>query len=385
MVMEEDGNKNEDIILSSPFAFEWESNEDQRAPNILQLIRTVIKNLSPGSDLIRFQLPPIFNIPKSHLQYYGEAVYSVNQNMLGRCVEGKSSLERMIHVVAWSISTVRPLPFAAAPFNPILGETHHVSRGSLNVLLEQVSHHPPVSALHATGENSNIDLVWCENFSAKFYGASIDVEVSSKRRLTLQQQGEVYVMNSPNLSVKLFPVFANEWVGNVKIKCEESGLEADLCYRKGSFFGPRGNKRSIKGRIKESSSSKVLYEVAGHWDRTITIKDPNNSELKVIHDAKEAITGLRNPILKNREGMKESESAVVWAKVNRALLARDWERAGEVKRAIEERERELARQRKSRGENWSAKHFDVSYSKANGWACSPKEKYVPPAPIVYSV
>lgn len=28
--------------------------------------------------------------------------------------------------------------FGQAPFNPILGETHHVSKGSLNVLLEQV-------------------------------------------------------------------------------------------------------------------------------------------------------------------------------------------------------------------------------------------------------
>lgn len=28
--------------------------------------------------------------------------------------------------------------FGVAPYNPILGETHHASRGNLNVLLEQV-------------------------------------------------------------------------------------------------------------------------------------------------------------------------------------------------------------------------------------------------------
>ena len=33
---------------------------------------------------------------------------------------------------------MRPVIFGVAPYNPILGETHHVSRGNLNVLLEQV-------------------------------------------------------------------------------------------------------------------------------------------------------------------------------------------------------------------------------------------------------
>ena len=33
---------------------------------------------------------------------------------------------------------MRPVIFGVAPYNPILGETHHISRGNLNVLLEQV-------------------------------------------------------------------------------------------------------------------------------------------------------------------------------------------------------------------------------------------------------
>lgn len=60
--------------------------------------------------------------------------------MLSKCGKGETSVERMIAVVGWSISTLRPLMFGVAPFNPILGETHHVSRASLNVLLEQVKY-----------------------------------------------------------------------------------------------------------------------------------------------------------------------------------------------------------------------------------------------------
>lgn len=77
-------------------------------------------------------------MPKSQLQCYGETVYCVGNDMLSRCSKAESSLERFASVVAWSISTTRPLIFGVAPFNPILGETHHVSKGTLNVLLEQV-------------------------------------------------------------------------------------------------------------------------------------------------------------------------------------------------------------------------------------------------------
>ena len=85
------------------------------------------------------QMPPLFNIPKTHLQCYGESVYCIaSGDIVSRCNRSERPLDRFIAVVAWSISTVRPVIFGVAPYNPILGETHHASRGNLNVLLEQV-------------------------------------------------------------------------------------------------------------------------------------------------------------------------------------------------------------------------------------------------------
>lgn len=95
------------------------------------------------------QLPPLFNMPKSQLQLYGEGVYCIGEDYLSKCAKAKSSLERFTSVVAWSISTTRPAIFGFAPFNPILGETHHVSKGTLNVLLEQVILIDSISQLHA--------------------------------------------------------------------------------------------------------------------------------------------------------------------------------------------------------------------------------------------
>ncbi|GJY75791.1 oxysterol-binding protein-related protein 4C-like protein isoform X1 [Tanacetum coccineum] len=103
-----------------------------------------------------------------------EALVDVVERLgTGRCANGETSLERFMSVVAWSISTLCPLTFGLAPFNPILGENKHVSRGNLNVLLEQVSHHPPVSALHATNEKDNIEMTWCQYAILKFNDTTI--------------------------------------------------------------------------------------------------------------------------------------------------------------------------------------------------------------------
>ncbi|XP_059634613.1 oxysterol-binding protein-related protein 4C-like [Cornus florida] len=382
MVKEGDVGGVKVAVLTSPISLEGESDVNYRAPNLIQRILSLLKSVRPGTDLTRFQLPPLFNIPKSQLQCYGESVYCVGDNLLTKIANGESSIERFTSVVAWSISTMRPLAFGVAPYNPILGETHHVSRGNLNVLLEQVSHHPPVSALHATDEKDNVELLWCQYPTPKFHGTSVETEVCGKRLLKLLSKGESYVMNSPKLVIRFLPFPRVDWVGSVTIRCPETDLEAEFCYRTNSFLGRRTNHRAINGKIFMSSSLKTIYEINGHWDRTITIKDASNGKVTVIYNAKDMISGLKTPIANNPEGVWASESAVVWGQVSESILKKNWEKAKEAKTALEEIERELLRGRNARGETWVPKHFTVSYSKESGWDCSPNMRWVPPAPIV---
>ena len=107
--------------------------------NLVASLVEVFKGFRPGSDLTKFQVPPQFNLPKSQLQVYGEAVYCCSQDLLGSCADGATAVDRFLAVVRWHLSTTRPAPFAKAPYNPILGETHHASVGDLNVLCEQVN------------------------------------------------------------------------------------------------------------------------------------------------------------------------------------------------------------------------------------------------------
>ncbi|PIA43832.1 hypothetical protein AQUCO_01800107v1 [Aquilegia coerulea] len=315
--------------------------------------------------------------------------------MLSKCIDGKSPLERFAAVVGWSISTNRPAIFGVAPFNPILGETHHVSRGSLNVMLEQVIQLSSIKQLHCDIENvENSVLILkinhkCYNgtlasifLSHICIGTSVEAVVYGKRKLKLSRYNENYVMNAPKLLIRFFPVPSADWVGNVTIRCKETGLEAELCYKGPSLLGFRGNNKSIKGKIFESSTSKTLFEISGHWDRTVLIKDVTDGKTTIIHDAKKTITKLNAPLVKDPKGLCSNESAVVWGEVSEAILRKDWEKARGAKNAVEEKERKLRREREGKGETWIPNHFTLFYTKEEGWDCTPKQTLVPPAPIV---
>ncbi|XP_027332870.1 oxysterol-binding protein-related protein 4B-like [Abrus precatorius] len=373
------------IVLSKPLTLESQSDSDKNyeASNILQRILSLFKNVRRGSELSCFKLPPVFNMPKSQLQCYAESVYCTSLDLLKNINSGKTALDRLISVAAWNISTTRPPRFGVAPYNPTLGETHHVSKYNLNVLLEQISHHPPVSALHATDDKENIEMIWCHFPVPKFTGTSVETKVHGKRQLKLHNHGETYEMNSPNLIIRILPLPGTDWVGNVSIRCLETGLVAELSYISQSFFGFGGNRRLIKGKIFDSLSMKILCKIEGHWDSTVTVKNTTNAEEeRVIYDAKQVISGLQAPVVKDPESVWPTETALVWGELSQAIMSKDWEKAKEVKKNVEERQRELQRERESKGETWVPKHFTVSYSKEEGWNCSPIRKRVPNSPIV---
>ncbi|KAJ1269217.1 hypothetical protein BS78_07G193700 [Paspalum vaginatum] len=373
-------------VLTPPLSLEGGLAAELRPANLVQRVLSLFRNVSPGSDLSHIQLPATFNLPKSQLQMYGEGVYCVGEDLLGRCARGRDALERLAAVVAWSISTTRPPIFGFAPYNPVLGETHHVSSpsSSLSVLLEQVSHRPPVSALHATDAAGDVRLVWCQSPVPRFHGASIEAAVRGARELRLLRHGERYQVGCPNLVIRLLPAPSVEWAGDVRVVCAETGLEAEISYcRSRSFLGFGGDARCVKGRIFRSGSrDTAIYEIDGFWDRTVSLKDVSTGEVSVLYDAQRAIGDLKTPAVQDQKGLSPSESTVVWGEVSDAILKKDWERARQAKRRVEDTARRLAKERNDKGEVWMPKHFSLSQNKHGDWECWPLEDSVPPAPIV---
>ncbi|XP_011625744.1 oxysterol-binding protein-related protein 4C isoform X2 [Amborella trichopoda] len=382
--MEDEKSGFADAVLTPPLSLDGVFGVECKAPGMLSRILSLFKTVRPGSDLTRFQLPPLFNMPKSQLQCVGESVYCISDDMLRRCVEGNNSMERFKAVVAWSISLIRPTPFGLVPFNPILGETHHVSKGNLNVLLEQVSHHPPVTALHATDVKESIELLWCHNTVPKFTGTSVEAFVNGKRHLKLLKFNENYEMNAPNLLITLFPLPGVDWVGDVYIHCKESGLAASVSVGGWSVFGFKRNSRGVRGKIYYEPGGQPIYEFEGRWDKAVTIKEIGTGKMTTLYNAKEAIFKLKTPALQDPKGVAKTESALVWSHLMKAITNKEWDNARDAKKAIEEKERSIRRERMKKGTVWVPKYFHLVKTEDNAFEVLPRQSQVPPAPIIAS-
>ena len=76
-------------------------------------------------------------------------------DLLKKASEQDDPCLRMAYIMAFSVagySLTIDRPFKK-PFNPILGETFEFESKDFQFVSEQVSHHPPVSAMHAESED----------------------------------------------------------------------------------------------------------------------------------------------------------------------------------------------------------------------------------------
>ncbi|KAH7443806.1 hypothetical protein KP509_02G051700 [Ceratopteris richardii] len=367
----------QDLVIVPPISLDYKPADEK---SLFNRVIDLCKTIRPGADLTRFQIPVQFNLPKSQLQTYGEFLYCCGQDLLGACADGASPLERLLRVVAWHISTTRYVPFSQVPFNPILGETHHVSAGHLNVLLEQVSHHPPVVALYATDDVKKIRTQWSHKAVGRFHGNKVEGTIYGKRTLWLDSHHEVYELTCPKIVFRLFPAPGTEWVGTSTIKCGSSNLEASLTFKGKPLFGLKGTAGHVSGKIYDTSTGATLYEINGAWNKTITAKSTKTEESSLLFDAQAALTNLRSPVLQ-KKGLDGSESLVVWRPAMSGIVNRDWEAARQAKHEIEERQRHLEKKRKMEGKIWKPRYF-VKVDADHHWQWCHFGETVPPAPLV---
>ncbi|KAJ7534672.1 hypothetical protein O6H91_13G104800 [Diphasiastrum complanatum] len=370
------------VILTPPLSIDKNpSTTDQKQKSILFRVLDLLKAVRPGSDLTKFRVPPQFNLPKSQLQLYGESIYCCGHglDLLAMCTQGATPLERFVAVVRWHISTSRPAPFGKAPYNPILGETHHVSFGKFNLIAEQVSHHPPVTAIHVTDEMKKLRMTWWHEPAPHFYGNGIEVTIRGRRILSLLEFGEDYELTSPKLNIRFFPMPGTDWDGNTSVSCQQTGLKATISFKGKGLLGLRGGQRKISGKIWDSSG-KTLYELRGSWDNVVNLIDRELEKTNELYDGRAALTEMEIPVIQNTQDISPLESVYIWSSLTKSILEMDWEKARTTKAKIEECQRVLRRQREKSGRTWSPNYFRQN---SNGdWEWLHSGKLVNLAPIV---
>lgn len=118
------------------------------------VLSKIAKNLLQGKSILNISLPVDIFASKSNLELFADSLCYAPL-LLERGVK-KNTLEKFKMVTAVGISMSSLYLIMQKPFNPILGETFQAWVNGCPVYGEQISHHPPISALMFVGRGYTI-------------------------------------------------------------------------------------------------------------------------------------------------------------------------------------------------------------------------------------
>ncbi|CAL4080647.1 unnamed protein product [Meganyctiphanes norvegica] len=289
--------------------------------------------------------------------------------------------DRMVQVLKWYLSAFhagRKSEVAKKPYNPIIGEVfkcywdvpgseagHTYVEGGpvpwatekqLSFIAEQVSHHPPISAFYAEHKAKNISFcghIWTKS---KFLGLSVCVLNIGQGCVCLVDRNEEYIINFPSgygRSILTVP-----WVelgGSCQITCSKTGYNAQIEFLTKPFYG--GKKHRVTAEVFSPGEKKAFLNVDGEWNGAITAKwNDGRTEMFVDTTSTPIIKKNAKPVVEQ----EENESRRLWLDVTYGLRFDQIPRATAGKCKLEQKQRNEAKERKEKNEDWETKLFTAA-------------------------
>uniref|UniRef100_A0A452EFA1 Oxysterol-binding protein n=1 Tax=Capra hircus TaxID=9925 RepID=A0A452EFA1_CAPHI len=248
-----------------------DSRNDQGEAGSVEKHKSVIMHLLSqvrlGMDLMKVERMQTFAHP----------------DLLVSISDQKDARDRMVQVVKWYLSAFhagRRGSVAKKPYNPIWGEIFQchwtlpndteenaelvsegpvpwVSKNSGTFVAEQISHHPPISAIYAECFNKKIQFnahIWPRS---KFLGMSIMVHNIGQDCVSCLEHDECYILTFPNVySRSILTVPWLELGGECNISCSKSDYSANIIFHTKPFYG--GKKHRITTEIFFSQTTRSL-------------------------------------------------------------------------------------------------------------------------------
>ncbi|KAK5045288.1 hypothetical protein LTR84_009394 [Exophiala bonariae] len=252
-------------------------------------------------------------------------------------------------------------PGRKKPLNPILGEIfkgHWDSNngtGKTELVAEQVSHQPPVTAYHISNTQHQIRLEGYHLQKTIFRGMP-QIERIGHVMLSLDKYHESYVMTMPDMHLVglIPPPPYPELVGTTFI-VGTNGLAAEIEFSGRGWI--RGKKNSFRAKLfRQRKPKEVLYRVEGQWQGgAFNVFDASGSKLEEFKtaDQDEIIPISVLPISEQ----SPVESRRVWQHVADGIIKGDLTTAGKEKQRLEEEQRALRVKENTSGEKWELSYF----------------------------
>lgn len=344
--------------------------------SIFKLAKEVLSSVKPGADVTNINLPANILDPVSTLE---KAKKSMQRGELLQdlCNPAQDAQSRFLNVLRFNFSGLARERFGKKPYNPIIGEVfrccfvHRNTGGESVLLVEQVSHHPPVTALHLRNETLGFVMNSHTAPEPSFWGNSLEVKLSGEIRIVLEKfDNEEYVITRPYIYMTGFLAGRQrlEFNGLSTFECRKTDLGAEVEYKAKGSLAIRADMNGITGRIFQLSTGKTLYTLDGNWDKIVTLTNAATQEQSVLFDY-ETVASEKSmfPILPPEKEEEASFSTRVWSECSKAIINGQSKAANDAKRKVEDHQRHLRKERTETNTPWQHHYFIKRTDIADGY------------------
>ncbi|KAH6971198.1 oxysterol-binding protein [Ilyonectria sp. MPI-CAGE-AT-0026] len=249
------------------------------------------------------------------------------------------------------------------PLNAFLGELYLASwtdpagKATTRMVAEQVSHHPPITAMHISSPEHGIRTDGYARVEMTFSG-TVNVRQIGHAILHIDKFDEDYLLPLPDVQVRGFlsACLYPETLGTSKI-ISSTGFISEIKFLRKGFF--RGKKNYFEARVyhQDDPKNSCRYEIAGTWSESWEVKDGRTGEILETYnvDAAENI-----PAPKDAECVEDQdpwESRRAWKDVICGIDKGDLWVASAAKQKLEEAQRKMRLEEKKREESWEPLFF----------------------------
>jgi len=277
--------------------------------------------------------------------------------------------KRAMLVLKWFLSTLKQqyasrnekLGSEKKPLNPFLGELFlgkwEDEMGTTQLVSEQVSHHPPVTAYSIWNNEKGVRLQGYNAQKASF-SRTINVRQVGHAMLHIDKYDEDYLITLPSLHIEgLITGSPYVELNRSSYIVGSNGFTSRIDYSGRGWVS--GSKNSLAAVLyphgKEKDKSAHLYVAEGSWTDSFTIKDAKTKSVIETYNAKkEPKTPLKVAPIAEQDPL---ESRRAWAKVAEAIQKGDMNTTAQEKSIIEEQQRALRKREAGEKREWERRFF----------------------------
>jgi Oxysterol-binding protein len=232
----------------------------------------LLKDKLGGDVSVGISLPVSFFEPTTTLQRMSEMLHF--SELLDSAAEQQSPIDKLAMIAVFAATNYNSTQRFYKPFNPILGETFEFvdEAKGVHLVSEQVSHHPPVSAVHCEGQHW---VFWQDGRpTTRFNGNSIDVFPNSKTHVYIPRSRDHFVFEEiPTTRINNL-IIGRSWMehyGEFVIRNRRTGDKATVTFDKSSWAPWRSDKHVLRGSVVDSQGT-TCVKMTGKWSEAVELE-----------------------------------------------------------------------------------------------------------------